>query len=271
MLILSQITRLAGTTREHVAMSDTNKERTDMMMRSAIQAILTTAALAFLSGCVSHNLQQTAKCSGDRIESKMAEGGNGHLYKAEAVTNRITWTATTAITQVQICESKATFTEKGGPQIVFENWASLPKDTVLSDKIINGIQYGSTASQKLVVGKSHGGGWLLGYRSANDRYSSFSDETISFHFANGITSFGISFSQGNQTQGVRGTGKTSWLVDVDGTQYPVQVSLGKNDRSGEAFLGLVGLNGARSITVKRTETSVNTVWNIRDIGFSYAK
>ena len=175
--------------------------------------------------------------------------------------------AATARTPVQVYESKDTFKEKVGLQIVFEDWTSLQKDTVLSDKIINGIQYGSTASQKLVVGASHGGGWLLGYRSENGRYSSFSDETISFHFANGITSFGISFSQGNQTQGARGTGKTSWLVDVDGTKYPVQVTFGKNDRSGEAFLGLVGLNGARAITVKRAETSANTVWNIRDIGY----
>jgi len=179
--------------------------------------------------------------------------------------------AANASTQAQIFKSKEVFKEKVGPQVVFENWTSLGKDTVLSDKTINGIRYGSTAPKKLVVGKSHGGGWLLGYRSANDRYSSFSDETISFHFANGITSFGISLSQGNQTQGVRGTGKTLWLIDVDGAEYPVQVSFGKNDQSGEAFLGLVGLKDARSITVKRTKTTVNTVWNIRDIGFSYIK
>ncbi|MGV7235579.1 MAG: VPLPA-CTERM sorting domain-containing protein [Nitrosomonadaceae bacterium] len=165
-------------------------------------------------------------------------------------------------------ESKSAFAAAVGGDLVTQDWSTYPANTLLDGQTLDGIKYNSTNPKELVVGSSHGGGWLLGYNGSDNRYSSFGFETISFEFEEIIDVFGISLSQGNQNQGNRYVGYALWSILVDGTtEFFSRADYGLSDRSGEAFLGLDGLNGASRIDVRRIFNTNNIVWNIRDISY----
>ena len=166
-------------------------------------------------------------------------------------------------------DSQTDFAQHIGGQLITEDWSSLPINTVLEDEIIDGVLYHSSAGT-LVAGSPHGAGWRLGYLASDGiHYSSFSGQTISFDFLEGIDAFGISLSQGNQNQGIRNIGYTDWEVIIDGTSaFTARADYDLDDFSGEAYLGLSGLDGITSIEVHRIFSSANIVWNIREIEYS---
>ena len=61
-------------------------------------------------------------------------------------------------------ESKSAFVAAVGDELVTQDWSTYPTNTLLDGQLVDGITYNSTSSENLVVGSSHGGGWLLGYQ-----------------------------------------------------------------------------------------------------------
>jgi hypothetical protein len=165
-------------------------------------------------------------------------------------------------------DSKSAFVASVGGYLVTQDWSTYPANTLLDGQLVDGITYNSTSSEALVVGSPHGGSWLLGYQRPDSHYASFSIETISFEFSGVIDAFGISLSQGNRNQGEGYAGSTIWSVVVDGAaEYFSRADYGLSDFTGEAFLGLDGLNGASRVDVRRVSSTANIVWNIRDISY----
>ena len=165
-------------------------------------------------------------------------------------------------------ESKSAFVAAVGEHLVTQDWSTYAVNTLLDGQLVDGITYNSTSSENLVVGSPHGASWLLGYQRPDNHYASFSIETISFEFTEAIDSFGISLSQGNRNQGEGYAGFSLWSIVLDGsTEYFSRADYGLSDFTGEAFLGLEGINGASRVDVRRISSTANIVWNIRDISY----
>lgn len=153
-----------------------------------------------------------------------------------------------------------------GDRLEFEDWRSYPTDTLLGGGLVNGIFY---EPYGLVVGSSHGGGWLLGFAAGDGRYRSFSSQTISFTFSDSIDAFGISLSQGNSNGGVREVGYSLWSITVDGTDdYIARADFDLDDSHGETYLGIEGLGSANFVQVKRIFSTRCFDWNIKDIAYA---
>lgn len=190
------------------------------------------------------------------------------ISKISIATAMSFWLSLTAQATIIAYDSKQTFIDATGDQLITQDWSSYEINTSLDGQLLDDIKYSSTSSEELVVGSPHGANWLLGYQRASDRYASFSGETISFEFLNEIDVFGISLSQGNQNQGERNIGSTVWSVVLDEeTEYFSRVDYDLSDFSGEAFLGLNGLNGVSRIDVRRISSAANITWNMREIYF----
>jgi hypothetical protein len=166
-------------------------------------------------------------------------------------------------------DSNSAFVASVGGYLVTQDWSTYPANTLLDGQLVDGITYNSTSYQDLVVaGYRHGASWLLGYQRPDNKYASFSRETISFEFSETIDAFGISLSQGNQSQDLSYDGYTLWSIIVDGTtEYISRADYGLSDFTGEAYLGLDGINAASRIDVRRISSTANIVWDIRDISY----
>jgi len=170
---------------------------------------------------------------------------------------------------LQIFDDRAHFQLATGTALEVENWSTYPAGTLLEGQTVGGITYSSSSYENLVVGSPHGAGWLLGYARGDNRYASFSTATISFVFTDPIDGFGVALSQGNQSQGIRGSGTSTWSISIDsGAQtFHSTATFTELDFSGEAYFGIVGLESARRIDIKRISTDSNIVWNMREIAF----
>jgi len=152
--------------------------------------------------------------------------------------------------------------------LTHQDWSAYETNTILDGTIVDGVLYSSTSSETLVVGSPHGASWLLGYSRGSGRYASMSTEVISFEFLDNISVFGISLSQGNSSRGGGYTGYSLWEVSVDGvSQFTARTDYVNSDFTGEAYLGLNGLNEANLIEIKRVYSDANIVWDIRSIDY----
>ena len=180
-------------------------------------------------------------------------------------------TATTpanVVGSVDVYTSKFSFIHNAADSLTVQDWTSYPVGTILDGQTVDGIFYTSTSPETLVVGSSHGPGWILGYARENNRYASFSSESIIFSFSTSINSFGINLSQGNSSGGTSYTGSTTWIVTVDGVdQYTVVANYDESDFTGEAFIGLDNLQGASQVQIHRQSSTANIVWDIREIQY----
>lgn len=171
-----------------------------------------------------------------------------------------------------VVSDRAVFFANADPPLIVEDWQSYPPGTLLENQTFRGITYRSSSLESLVVGSFHGAGWLLGYAREDNRYASFSSETISFEFSTPITSFGVALSQGNQSQGVRYSGATTWLVHFDNDlQFFPSAELDISHFSGEAYFGALNLQGVTRVDITRLTSDAPIVWNIREVAFSVAQ
>jgi len=178
------------------------------------------------------------------------------------------WSSPAIYASVVEYESRSEFFDSIGAPLVTQDWSTYAVNTLLDGQLVDGIKYNSTSYEALVVGSSHGGGWRLGYQRPDNHYASFSSEIISFEFSEAIDVFSISLSQGNQNQGNRYVGYSVWSIVVDGAmEFFSRADYDLSNFSGEAFLGLDGINGASRIDVHRIFSSSPIVWNIRDISY----
>jgi hypothetical protein len=163
--------------------------------------------------------------------------------------------------------SKSLFIETVGEPLVTQDWSTYDADTLLDGQLLDAITYNSTSTEQLVVGRPHGANWILGYKRPTG-YASFSTETISFEFEDAIEVFGISLSQGNRNQGDNYAGLSLWSIVIDGrVEFTSRADYDPSDFTGEAYLGLDGLNGASRIDVHRISSSAPIVWDIREISY----
>lgn len=168
-----------------------------------------------------------------------------------------------------IFSSKAAFAQAAGTQLQSEDWTTYPPGTLLDGRTIRGVTYDSTSSEELVVGSSHGAGWLIGYARGDGRYASFSSETITFVFGDPVSAFGISLSQGNSSGPNSYNGSSEWQISIDSglDVYTSVATYSQTDFTGEAYLGLLNLTPSTSFAITRLRSDANIVWDIRDIAW----
>ncbi|MCR9278990.1 MAG: hypothetical protein NXH85_13545 [Pseudomonadaceae bacterium] len=171
-------------------------------------------------------------------------------------------------------DDRATFTEALGDSLQVQDWSDFPAGTVLEGAPVDGITYSSTSSEALVVGSLRGANWRIGYDRGNGRYSSFSNQILTFAFDEPLDYFAVALSQGNQNQGVRGEGSSTWRITTGDESFESTAIYTLDDFSGESFFGVSGLSGASFVDVQRVSSDSNIVWNVREmlygVGSNYA-
>jgi hypothetical protein len=179
--------------------------------------------------------------------------------------------STTAFASIITYDSKATLVDAVGSSLVTQDWSSYAANTLLDNRVVDGIEYQSTSGESLVVGSPHGASWLLGYSREDNRYASFSSETISFTFEDNVKAFGIALSQGNSSQSDSYTGYSLWSITVnDLYSYSARANYVQGDFSGETFIGINGLESAKHFDITRMYSTAPIVWDIREIDYSSA-